>query len=351
LTLSQTSFLEETLASNLRGKSATDAARIAKYIRQLRDILLSVRMVPIKPLFDQMERTLNQYSRQAQKNVRFVVEGEDSELDKQVLGHLVGPLTQILKNAVEHGIESSEERLKAGKKPEGTLKLKAGQQGGTFFLEVEDDGRGLDMEKLKKKGMALGLFRDEKINPVRIMEMIFKPGITTLEVTEEGRGIGLDLVEEQVEDLHGSVRVQSRPGQGCKFVIKIPRSQALVEGWVVEAGKKRCLLPLSQVRKITHPLPAGKEIAAEEAALPVVDLAEWLGEKDAKGEAPFSIHVESGSQQFRILVDELHGKQQVLVKKLGKEDVNKPGIRAGAVLADGKLAWILDTKAFIKTSL
>jgi chemotaxis protein histidine kinase CheA len=349
LALSQSSFMEETLAAGLKGKSVMESARITKLTRQLRDSLLAQRMVPVKPLFDQMTEIMAGLSHQAGKMVYLTAEGGDSELDKQLVSQLLEPLTQLLKNAVDHGFEPAEERIKAGKPAEGTLKLKANHQAGAFLLEVEDDGRGLNLEKLRQKGLALGILKSEKESPARVMEMIFKPGVTTLESPEEGRGVGLDKVEEAIEAMHGSIRVQSRPGYGCKFIIKIPKSQALVEGLVAEAARKRYLFPLSQVRKITHPAPMGstRDISPEEALLPVIDLAQWLGGESPKGAAKFSIHVESGSNQFRVLVDEVHGKQQALVRKLGAKEEGR-GIRGGAVLADGKMGWILDTRELVK---
>lgn len=209
-------------------------------------------------------------------------------------------------------------------------------------MEVEDDGRGLDLERLRQKGMALGILGDEKTDSARVMEMIFKPGVTTL----EGRGLGLDQVETQVEDLYGSIRVQSKAGQGCKFTVKIPSTPALVEGWVVEADGKRCLLPLSQVRKITHPAPGGggKEEGDKEDATPAVDLAKWLGQGHGKEGPKFSVHIESGRHRLRVLVDEVYGKHQVLVRKKGKNAPDHPGVRAEAWLPDGKAVWVLDTR-------
>jgi len=194
----------------------------------------------------------------------------------------------------------------------------------------------------------LGLLSDAKTTSARVMEMIFKPGVTTLEASEDSRGAGLDQVEDQVESLHGSIRVQSRAGQGCKFIIKVPRTRALIEGWVVEAAGKRYLLPLSQVRKITHPAPSGKEkgTSPEEEAVSVVNLGQWLdGSGDDDG-PKFSLHVESGSRQFRVLVDEVHGKQQVLVRKKTAEVSERPGVMSEGILPDGKMVWILDTRQF-----
>ena len=348
LTLAQSFLLEGDHTEGLTGKKAVEAARVSKLTRQMRDQLLSARMVPIQALFDQMERSRSYFAQQAGKKVRFVTEGGETEMDKQSISQLTGPLAQILKNAVDHGIESPDERARAGKDPEGVLKVKASQLAGSVILEVEDDGRGLDMEKLKRKGQALGILETEKSSAVRVMEMIFKPGVTTLENAEEGRGLGLDLVEEQVESLFGSIRVQSRSGQGCKFTLKIPKTQSLIEGWVLQAAGKGYLLPLSQVRKITHPAPEGAEgkLAASEEKVPTVHLSQWLGEKNSEDSPQFSVHVESGCHQFRVMVDEVLGKQQVMVRKTRAEGTDKPGVSGEALLPDGKIVWVLDPRQF-----
>jgi two-component system chemotaxis sensor kinase CheA len=347
LTMAQATFLEETPGKTLDGKAAATAAHMGKTTKKIRDLFLSLRLVSCRSLFEQADGAVQRFSWMAEKKIQLAVEGMDVPVDRPLLPALSGALLQLLKNAVEHGIEPEAERLAVGKPAAGKLRLKATQQAGYFLLEVEDDGRGLDLDKLKKKGMALGILRDEKAPDSRVMEMIFKPGVTT--GTQEGRGVGLDQVETLVEALHGSIRVQSRAGQGCKFLLKFPKSQSLIEGWVVEAGKKEWILPISQVWKITHPTPSvtEKALPPEEASLPALDLGKWLGEEEA--ESPkFSVHVESGSRQFRIMVDEVKGKQQVLIKKRNTDQPRKPGILGEAILSNGNVGFILDTGELVK---
>jgi len=347
LSIDQAAFLEEVPGQTLDGKNAATAAHMAKTTKKLRDLFLSLRLVSCRPLFEQADGAVQRFSWMAEKKIQLVVEGMDMQVDRPLLSALSGALLQLLKNAVEHGIESEAERLSMGKPAEGKLRLKATQQAGYFLLEVDDDGRGLDLDKLKKKGMDLGILRDEKAPASRVMEMIFKPGVTT--GTQEGRGVGLDQVETLVEGLHGSIRVQSRAGQGCKFLLKFPKSQSLIEGWVVEAGKKEWILPISQVWKITHPTPSvtEKALPPEEASLPALDLGKWLGEEDS--ESPkFSVHVESGSRQFRVMVDEVKGKQQVLMKKQNADQSRKPGILGEAILANGNVGFVMDTGELAK---
>jgi len=342
---SQSSFLEEALAQSLKGKNATAAAHIGKVTRQMRDLLLSLRMVPLKPLLERLSWDVSRFSQKAGKTVYLAVESPEIEVDRLLLERLAAPLSQLLQNAVDHGIEPAEERVKAGKLPEGMLTLKAAQQGGAVILEVGDDGRGLNLEKLRQRGRELGILGEEKASPARVMEMIFKPGVTTLEGSDGVKGEGLDRVEAQVEDLYGSIRVSSKPGQGCKFTLKVPRSPALIEGWVVEAAGQCCLLPLAQVRKISHPAPAGSEKeAAEDAAAPLVDLGRWLGEAKGDESPKFTVHLESGASQFRVRVEEVHGKQQVLIRPKEEGSSRRPGVREEALLPDGKTVWVLDTR-------
>ncbi len=259
LNLSQVILLEETPGAPLKGKGATEAAKMAKLTRQMRDLILSFRMTSIQPLFEKLKREIDLLSRRSGKPVALTLEGERTEVDQQLLPVLFDLMVQLLRNAFDHGFETTQERAKAGKPMEGALRIKASQQMGSIVMEVDDDGRGLDMEKLMEKGRALGILREEKVSQSRIMEMIFKAGVTTLDNPEGTRGVGLDQVESQVESFHGSIRVQNRSGQGCKFILRLPKTQALIEGWVVEADGKRYLLPLSQVRKVTHPTPQEKK--------------------------------------------------------------------------------------------
>jgi two-component system chemotaxis sensor kinase CheA len=348
LTLSQ-SALPEDAKGKTGGKNVGTSPREGKVTKKIRDLLLSIRQSSVSPLFEQASWAVQRYALMTGKNIQLTVEGADIHVDRPILSALSGPLLQLLKNAVEHGIEPEAERVAAGKTAEGRLKLKATQQAGSFLLEVEDDGRGLDLDKLRKRGVALGMIRDEKTSASRVMEMIFKPGVTTLDEAEEGRGAGLDQVETLVESLYGSIRVQSRQGQGCKFLLKVPQSQSLVEGWVIEAAEKQWLLPISQVLKITHPSPMSNSKSASHEDSPLaLDLAEWLGEESKSATPKFSVHVESGARQFRILVDEVLGKQQVLVKKSGEKKLGKLEIRGEAILSDGKVAFILDTVELLK---
>jgi chemotaxis protein histidine kinase CheA len=316
LVLSQASLIEETPDSSFKGKKATDAARMVKLTHQMRDLLLSLRMAPLKPLFDHLALGLDLLSRQRGKTVLLALDGPNIEVDQELIPRLAGALTDLIRNRVDQGIETPKERVKAGKPPEGMLKIKAVQQAGTVILEVEDDGRGL--------------------NP---------------DFDGEGGGTGLERVKEQVESLQGSIRVQSRPGLGCKFVMKLPRTEALIEGWVVEAAGERCLLPLSQVKKITHPAPAGMEkgLPAAEAALPTVDLGYWMAGKKSEDAALFLVHVESCNRVFRLMVDEVHGKQQALVRTNNGKKAEKPGVRGEGILPDGKAVWILDTRQFVQS--
>jgi signal transduction histidine kinase len=345
LSLSQASLQQET-RNKQDGKASLAMTRMARTINKIRDQILALRQVSVQPLFDQARWTVEHFSMVFKKKIGIAIEGSPVLVDQTLLGALVEPVSQLLKNAVEHGIETDDERLAAGKPAEGRIKIKTGQKSGFFLLEIEDDGHGLDLDKLREKGVALGMLKDEKAAPSRIMEMIFKPGVTTLDDQSKGRGVGLDLVEDRIQSLHGSIRVQSRSGLGCKFLIKVPQSQSLVEGWVVQASQKFWLLPSSQVIKIA---PPEQSLSASTSPDPSgVDLGAWFG--DERTNLPkFLIHMESGSEQFKLLVDEVVGQQQVLIKKNDPAQGNRPGVLGEGVLVDGRAGLILDTRELVQS--
>jgi two-component system chemotaxis sensor kinase CheA len=221
----------------------------------------------------------------------------------------------------------------------------ATQKDGAFLLEVEDDGRGIDLEEIQRKAMELNWIKDEKIPSSRLVEFIFKSGFSRKQTGEIGKG--LDRVRFKMESLLGSVRVQNRPGLGCRFTLKIPRSLALMEGWVVEAGGQRYLIPLAQTLKIEA--VQKKATPTQEELVHEIPLTQRLG-GTATGNAAgkYSVRVESGFQQARLRVEEVLGKQQVLVIKNKEENPPLSGLRAQALLHDGSTGWILDIAALLR---
>ncbi len=358
LAICQSQVTEGIAASGILGHLGSEASRLAKISRQLQEIVLSLRMVPVQPLFQRMSRLARDLSKKTGKPLRVELEGGETELDKRMTEELVDPLVHLLRNAVDHGIEGPENRRKAGKGAEARLSLKAAHQGGDFVLRVEDDGAGLPFEKLRQKGTAMGYLGQGGASAERLTELIFMPGFSTAErVTEvSGRGVGLDAVKRKVLSLKGSIQVESQEGRGTTFVIRIPLTMALIDGIVVRVGASRYILPSFHVRQFmafretqSHQVAQAREwMTTSVGQLPVVEISEWFGCGAEKGNHSVVVHVEVGDKEACLVVDEVVGKQQVVVKGLGAHLQGLPGVAGGAILGDGRVGFILDLNALVQ---
>jgi two-component system chemotaxis sensor kinase CheA len=340
----------ENYRSQAPPQAMAQVARLQKAALQLREGFLSLEMAPVESLLSQSARWVETLSARRNRPVELNVEGAEVEIDQKLLPELKEPLFCLIQNALEHGFEGLPERRSRGKKDPGTLTLRASKKEGAFLLDVEDDGRGLDLEEIRRKALELQWIQDEEIPPSRLVELIFTPGFSRKDGGEYGKG--LDLVRLKMESLLGSVRVQNLPGQGCRFTLKVPRSLALMEGWVVEAGGQRYLIPLAQTLKIEA--AQSKKTSGQEPLVPEIPLASRLeGAADPREGAIASggkliVWVESGFRQARLRVEEVWGKQPVLVKKNQPENPPPPGLRAEALFQDGSTGWILDIAALIR---
>lgn len=358
LAICQSQVTEGIAASGILGHLGSEASRLAKISRQLQEIVLSLRMVPVQPLFQRMSRLARDLSQKTGKPLRVEIEGGETELDKRLTEELVDPLVHLLRNAVDHGLETPDLRQKAGKPAEARLSLRASHQGGDFVLRVEDDGAGLSYEKLRQKGTALGYLSRGSDSKERLTELIFLPGFSTAEkVTEvSGRGVGLDAVKRKIQVLKGSIQVESQEGRGTAFILRIPLTMALIDGIVVRVAASRYILPSFHVRQFmalketeSHQVARAREwVTTSFGQLPVVELAEWFGCGAEKGSQSVVVHVEVGDKEACLVVDEVVGKQQVVVKGLGEHLQGLPGVAGGAILGDGRVGFILDLNALVQ---
>jgi two-component system chemotaxis sensor kinase CheA len=358
LAICQSQVTEGIVAMGVVGHLSLESSRLAKISRQLQEIVLSLRMVPVQPLFQRMSRLARDLSQKTQKPLKVELEGGETELDKRMIEELVDPLVHLIRNAVDHGIETEETRKRAGKDSEARLFLRAGHQGGDFVLRVEDDGAGLSFEKLEQKGMALGYLTQGIPTRDRLMDLIFQPGFSTAEqVTEvSGRGVGLDAVKRKIQSLKGAIQVESQPGKGTSFILRIPLTMALIEGIVVRVGSARYILPSLHVRQFlalketeSHQVATSQSwLTTSSGHIPIVELSEWFGCKSQNQKQAVVVHVEVGDREACLVVDEVVGKQQVVVKGLGEHLQGMPGLAGGAILGDGQVGFILDLNALVQ---
>ena len=333
-----------------------EAVRMEKLTRQIRDLVLALRLVPVQALFEKVAEEARILSKNMRKSVQITTEGEETEIDQRLIEDLEILMGHLLRNTLEHGLEGAQERQAAGKSAEGVFKMKASHLGGAFVLEVEDDGRGILLSRIKSRAQELGWLKaGDEPTPAALIDFLFKPGFAPLHA--QGRVAGLEDMEQRIQKLKGSIRVQSQEGEGCRMILRLPKTSALIEGVLVRVGRKRYLLPMTQVRKISltgvqeyEEGPNGsKLLRTPDGDYPVVDLNQWFGEAES-GRGRVSLQVEAGRTRMCLLADEVMGKQQVMMKGLGDALQSMPGISGGAILGDGKVGLILDVNALTQPS-
>ncbi len=320
--------------------------RMGKIARKLQDQVVSLRMVPIQPLFSRIGRVARDLSQKTGKTVRLELEGANTSLDKRLVDELWEPVLHLVRNAVDHGLESAGERAKKGKNSQGGLWVKAWHQEGHFILSIRDDGRGLDARKIEKKARALGWLEEGKeLELDECQEMIFRPGFSTLEKASNvsGRGIGLDLVRRRLQALKGWVEVATVPDEGCLFIMRIPLTLALLDGLLIRVGTGLYIIPLSQIQKFS--LLAGGD-SAFNRNLPgfprKINLAEWFGSRSERSNNLVGIQLETDKGQILLMADEILGKREIVLKGLNPILGKLKGINGGAILGDGRVALVLD---------
>ncbi len=346
----------QVLMSSTDSRLIGDLSHLARVTAEVQRATMSMRMVPVAQLFQKIERVIRDLSRKAGKQVVLQTSGVDTEVDKTVAEELSDPLLHMVRNSVDHGIESPEERIQAGKAPIATIKLAAYHQGGQIVIEISDDGRGLNAEKIRLKAEQKEIISPgAQLTEAEVYQLIFAPGFSTAEkITDvSGRGVGMDVVRRNVEKLRGRIETQSELGQGTTFLLKLPLTLAIIDGLVVEVGSNHYIVPLSVVREIFRPLATtlfsveGREemVLVREQLLPIVRLNQRLGVK-SRIQLPSDgllVVVESENKLYCMLVDDLLGKQEVVIKSLGETFQDASGFSGCAVLGDGRVGLILDT--------
>jgi len=353
---------QNSLAENKSIKSIQDEIlqktieSLTKITRLVQNRVMSLRMVPIKDTFEKMRRVIRDSSRKVNKEVKLHISGEDTEIDKTMVDSLSDPLIHILRNSVDHGIETSiEERRKNAKESEGNIYLRAYHKGGSIVIEIEDDGRGINREKVYKKALEKGLItEDENLSDQQVFALIMQPGFSTADQISDisGRGVGLDVVRTSIESLRGKVEIDSKPGVGTKFSIHLPLTLAIIDGMLVESGGEVFIIPTLSIVESFRPTEdmihkaegKGEFVKLRDEFLPVVRLDKTLGLETVERNPWEATLVcsESEKGKFALMVDELIGRQQVVIKPLGKILSHLKEISGGAVMGNGEIALILN---------
>ena len=350
---------------------AVASEQLARSLGQLRGIstelqrtALSLRMVPVRGTFQKMARLVRDLSGQVGKEIRLVLEGEETEVDRTLVEELGDPLVHMIRNAADHGIESPADRVAAGKEPSGTITLRAFHKGGMVFLQIQDDGRGLSVSRIRGKAIERGLISaQESLTDREVLDLIFAPGFSLAsKVTDlSGRGVGMDVVRRNIERLRGTIEIDSIEGRGTTFTIGLPLTLAIIEGLLVQVGDQRFVVPTLSVRESFRPLPSmlsvvqgrGEMVSVRGTLVPLLRLANHLHIPDAVTDPTEGIVMvlEAGQDCRCVLVDALVGKQEVVIKSLGETFQDQQEFAGAAILGDGRVGLILDTTSLVRLKL
>jgi two-component system chemotaxis sensor kinase CheA len=330
-------------------------------IRELQERVMAVRMVPISNVFSRVPRLVRDLAGTLGKKAGVQITGGETEIDKSVIEQIGDPLTHLVRNAVDHGIEPPALRVAAGKPEQGTVKLSAFHQGGSVIIHIEDDGRGLDAEKVRKKALSQGLIRaDEELTPEALRDLIFRPGFSTADqVTDvSGRGVGMDVVRTNIEALNGSISLDSEPGRGTRFRISLPLTLAIIDGLLVGVGSEVYVVPLVSIVESFRPRPGdiktvagrGEIVVVRGKVLPLLRLRRLLsvsGRSDVTT-VPLIVIIEHQGATVGLLVDGVLGQAQVVIKSLEAHYRRVDGIMGATIMGDGKVALILDVQGLTR---
>jgi len=338
---------------------AKDVSQVTKIVREVQEVAMAMRMIPIGPTFQKMARLVRDVSRKAGKQVNLTISGEDTELDKTVIQQIGDPLVHMVRNAVDHGIESPQERQAAGKPELGQVHLGACHEGGNIVIEIRDDGKGLDAEALIRKATKKGIVQPgEELTDPQAYALIFAAGFSMAkEVTDiSGRGVGMDVVRRNIDQLRGKIDIASEKGSGSTFAIRLPLTLAIIDGMIIRVGGERFIIPTIAIEQSLRPLSEqittvqqrGEVLNVRGQLVPMVQLGELFGLTGRVDPAEAMVviaHCEG--RQVGLVVEELIGQQQVVIKTLGERFERLRGISGAAILGDGRVGLILEMPGLV----
>jgi two-component system chemotaxis sensor kinase CheA len=352
----------ETSVKTNMGKFRSTSQNLGRITGELQEGVMRIRMVPISQIFSRFPRLVRDLSKSLNKKINLVIEGEETELDKSVIEDLLDPIMHSVRNSIDHGIESVEERKAAGKPEEGMVLLKATNEGNMIVIEISDDGKGIDVEAVKAKAVERGLISPNKLlTDVEAFNLIFEPGFSTArQITSiSGRGVGLDVVRRQIDKLNGTVTVSSERGKGTKFTIKLPLTLAIIQGLLVRVGTEIYSIPITSVIESLRIKPEDiKMIDNYEVfnirndVISLLRLNRLFGIKtEEQVDYNFIVIVGSAEKKMGFMVDSLIGEEDVVIKPLRDQFTNSPGIAGASILGDGSVSLIIDVGQLLELGL
>jgi two-component system, chemotaxis family, sensor kinase CheA len=337
-------------------------ADLDRNTRDLQEAVMSIRMIPMSVVFNRFPRMLRDLAAKLGKKVELITHGEATELDKGLIEKITDPLTHLIRNSCDHGIELPAERMAKGKTEHGTITLSASHQGGSILIEVRDDGKGLSREKLLMKAREKGIDAPDSLTDGEVWALIFAPGFSTAEVVTDvsGRGVGMDVVKKNIASLGGTVEIDSAEGYGMSVKVRLPLTLAIMDGMTVRVSDEVYILPLASVIESFQIKPSDINTVAQDAQLvkvrdeymPVIELERvfQVPRFEFNASSPIMVVVEADGSRVALMVDELLGQQQVVIKNLESNYRKVPNVSGATILGDGKVALILDTSGLVRRS-
>ncbi len=357
ITQSMLNLIGQSIDGSLGEKFQSVAAELERNTREIQEAVMSIRMLPVSFVFNRFPRVVRDLSAKLGKHIDLIIEGGDTELDKGLTEKLVDPLTHLVRNSIDHGIESAEVRANRNKNPTGTVILKAAQQGGNILIEISDDGGGLNREKILAKAREKNIPVNDNPSDAEVWQLIFAPGFSTADqVTDvSGRGVGLDVVKRNVQSLGGRIDIDSREGKGATFTIRLPLTLAIVDGMCVSVSDQTFIIPLVNIVESMQPHEKDiKTLAADDQLLlvrdqywPILPLytAMQLEPQFTKAHQGIVVLIEANKKRFALFVDALVGQQQVVIKSLEQHYKRVQGVAGATIMGDGSVALILDVES------
>lgn len=340
-----------------------DFGQLSRITSELQKTAMSMRMVPIRQTFQKMTRLVRDLSKKSGKLVDLVMEGEETEIDRNMVDSIYDPLVHMMRNSVDHGVQKAAEREAVGKPGKGTVKLSAYHKGGNIIIEIHDDGQGLNTDKIRAKAIERGLMSaSDNVTDHEVNNMIFLAGFSTADqITDvSGRGVGMDVVKKGVEKLRGKVELISTPGEGTQFLMRLPLTLAIIDGIIVRVGQERYIIPTIAIQESMRPRlenyntvqGQGETLMVRDTLIPIIRLNHVFDVENSCTEitSGIAVVVENEGRHRALLVDELLGKQEVVIKSLGGYLKDIKGLAGGTILGDGRVGLILDLAGLIAAS-
>ncbi|PST27319.1 chemotaxis protein CheA [Mesorhizobium plurifarium] len=366
LVINQAMLSQSVIENDASGTSSINMGleELQQLTREIQDSVMAIRAQPVKPVFQRMSRIVREIADMTGKSVRLITEGENTEVDKTVIDKLAEPLTHMIRNAVDHGLETPEKRVAAGKNPEGTVRLTAKHRSGRIVIELADDGAGINREKVRQKAIDNDLIAaDANLSDEEVDNLIFHAGFSTADKISDisGRGVGMDVVKRSIQALGGRINISSKPGQGSIFTMSLPLTLAVLDGMVVTVANQTLVVPLTAIVETLQPEASAihsfgasqRLISIRDSFCPLVDVGRILNFRGAQADPVegVALLVESeGGGQRALMVDAIQGQRQVVIKSLEANYTHVPGIAAATILGDGRVALILDVDAIVAAS-